>query len=87
MDEAITLNDGTVVEGHVLDNGDDQTIFMYLMNMTVVEGILLVAGKLEHIIASRYGAEHEYFGYTYIYAASNEYGNCNLVLKKPREEE
>lgn len=87
MEETITLSDGTVVEGHILEHVDDTMIFMYLLNKTVVEGILLVSGKLEHVIASRYGAEHEYTGYTYIYAVSNEYGNCNLVLKKQREEE
>ena len=84
--DTITLSDGTVVEGFILDSQDGTTIYMYLDKMSVVEGVLLVSGKLDHLVAMNHGAEHIYDGYTEIYAVSHEYGNCNFVLKKPRGE-
>lgn len=78
--ETITLNDGTVVTGHCIEDGN--TLFMYLDGKTVIEGILLISGKTDTIQAENHGAHHTYVGYTEIYAASHEYGNCNLVLKR-----
>ena len=82
--ETITLNDGTVLNGTVLDNGDGVIIFVYLKDMTVLQGVLLFSDteKSERIVVHFHGAEHIYEGYTEIYRASHEYGNCNLTMRK-----
>jgi len=78
--ETITLNDGTVVNGHCIE--DDSALFLYLDGKTVVEGLRLIDGNTAKIEADNHGVHHVYLGYTEIYAASHEYGNCNVVLKK-----
>ena len=83
--ETLTLNDGTVVNGHILDGGDGQTIFVYLDGMSIYEGVTLFHDPLKtsKITELRYGVEHIYEGYTELYAVNHEYGNCNIVMKKP----
>lgn len=78
--EQLTLNDGTVVNGHCIEDGN--TLFMYLDDMTVVDGIALIDGNTEKIEEENHGNHHTYIGFTEIYAVSHEYGNCNVVLKK-----
>ncbi len=80
--ETLTLNDGTVVNGHCFE--DDRNLFVYLDKMTVVQGVTLFGDpeKSSHIVAMNHGKEHVYDGYTEIYSASHEFGNCNLVLRK-----
>ena len=80
--ETLTLNDGTVVNGHCFE--DDTNLFVYLDNMTVVQGVMLFSdpNNTSHIVAMNHGTEHVYDGYTEIYAASHEFGNCNLVMRK-----
>ena len=82
--EVLILNDGTTVEGHILDGGDERTIFIYLDNKTVVEGVTLMADpdKTRFIRALNHGEERTYEGYTQIYSASHEFGNCNLVMRR-----
>ena len=81
--ETLTLNDGTVVNGHCIL--DDRSLFVYLDGMTVVEGVTLFAdsGKTYMITALNHGTETVYEGYTEIYSASHEFGNCNLVMRRP----
>lgn len=82
--EILILNDGTEVNGHIHISGDGQAIFVYLTNKTIVEGVLLFAdsAKTNRIVAQDHGTETVYEGYTEIYSASHEYGNCNLVMRK-----
>lgn len=82
--EILLLNDGTEVNGHILDGGDGRTIFVYLDGKTVIDGVILFADpeKSRHIVAINRGVEHTYDGYTELYSASHEYGNCNLVMKR-----
>lgn len=82
--EVLILNDGTNANGHILDSGDGQTIFVYLDNMSVVAGVMLFsdAKKTEKITAMNHGEEHIYEGYTELWSASHEFGNCNLVMKR-----
>ena len=84
MPERITLNDGTVLEGTVLDNGDGRTIFVYLTGLALLEGVLLFSDttKASRIVAYDRGIEHVYEGYTKLWAVNNEYGNCNLTMRK-----
>jgi len=80
--ETLILNDGTEISGHCF--ADDQNLFVYLDNMTVVQGVMLFADpeKAEKITALDHGHTDVYEGYTEIYNASHEYGNCNLVMRK-----
>lgn len=82
MPELITLNDGTEVAGHCIEDLETGTLFMYLDGKSVAEGIALIDGNIERIEEENHGAHHTYEGYTEIYAVSHEYGNCNIVLKK-----
>ena len=59
--ETLTLNDGTVVNGHIIDNGD---------------------GRTKKVTAMNHGTERVYEGYTELYHASHEYGNCNLTMRR-----
>lgn len=82
--EVLILNDGTNVNGHILDSGDGQTIFVYLDGMSIVSGVTLFADpeKTGRITAVNHGEEHIYEGYTEIWSASHEYGNCNIVMRR-----
>lgn len=83
--KTITLNDGTVVNGNILDNGDGIIIFVYLFGLSLAEGFALFSdtNKTSRIIANEYDVETVYEGYTNISAINTEFGNCNLVMRKP----
>ena len=82
--ETLTLNDGTVVNGHILDNGDGQLIFVYLDRMSLLNGVKLFSDKekTSSITANNHGHETVYNGYTVLWSANAEFGNCNLVMRK-----
>lgn len=81
--ETLTLNDGTVVNGHILDGYND-SIFVYLDGMSIVDGVTLFAdeSRSRRVVAHNHGAEHVYEGYTELTHANNEYGNCNLTMRR-----
>ena len=80
--ETLTLNDGTQLTGHCIE--DDKNLFVYLDGMTVAQGVALFSDKQKtsKIIAMNHGVKHVYKGYTEIYSASHEFRNCNLVMRK-----
>lgn len=82
--QTLTLNDGTVVNGHILEDASGNVIFVYMDKLSLIEGFALLsdADKTKKIVANSYGNEHVYEGYTTLSAISDEYGNCNAVLKK-----
>lgn len=82
--EILTLNDGTAVNGHILDNGDGRIIYVYLDGKTLAEGFVLFSDPEEtkRIVAMNRGIETVYLGYTNMTAISSEYGNCNIVMQK-----
>lgn len=83
MSQRLILTDGTELEGHILDNGDEKTIFVYLTGgISMQTGINLFAdaGKIRTIREISYGHERIYQGYTVMENATNEFGNCNLVM-------
>lgn len=84
MSEQLILNDGTVLDGRIIDNGDNLTIFVYLKGMSLDTGYLLMRNpnKTSRIIFRSYGVEHVYNGYTEITNVNNEFGNCNLTMRK-----
>ena len=84
MVQQLILNDGTVLDGHIMDNGDGQIIFVYLHNMSVDAGYLIMRdpNKTSRIIFRSYGNEYVYTGYTKITHVDDEFGNCNLTMRK-----
>ena len=82
--ETITLNDGTVLDGRVLEDGEGRMIFVYADNMSLPEGFQLFndPAKTSKIVAFNHGATHEYVGYTKITAINSEFGNCNLTMER-----
>jgi hypothetical protein len=85
--EILILNDGTELNGHILDDGEGRAIFVYLDNMSVYDGVMLFADKekTSKIKALNHGTEHEYTGFTQLWSVSQEFGNCNIVMRKGRE--
>ena len=82
--ETITLNDETIVNGHILESGDGRLLFVYLDKMSLADGFRMFsdANRTVHMVAMNHGIQHVYDGYTEITAASSEYGNCNLTMRK-----
>ena len=82
--ETITLNDGTELQGHILENGDDRIIFVYLDGMSLMDGYALMSdrNKTIRMTALNHGNEHVYDGFTEIDAISSAFGNCNLTMRK-----
>lgn len=82
--DTITLNDGTVFVGSVLENGDGRVIFVYLDGLRMQDGFshFINPEKTKKIIAMSSGVEHIYLGYTNLTAINSEYGNCNITMQK-----
>lgn len=80
--ETLKLNDGTELTGHCIE--DDRNLFVYLDGMTIVHGVTLFSDpeKTRIIVELNHGHQHIYEGYTELFAASHEFGNCNLVMRK-----
>ena len=55
-----------------------------VIGMALLTGVMMFSdtNKTEVIRAMNHGNEHVYNGYTVLWSASNEYGNCNLVMRK-----
>ena len=86
--ETITLNDGTILNGHILEDGFGQRIFVYIDGMSLMQGFMLMsnASKTSVMVANNRGTEHTYTGFTEIISIDSEYGNCNLVMRKPAQQ-
>lgn len=82
--ETLTLNDGTVVDGTIMEDGYGQQIYVYLTNMSMMQGFMLLSDqeKTRKIVANSYEEEKEYEGYTELTAINNQFGNCNATLRK-----
>lgn len=82
--ETITLNDESVVNGHILESGDGRTIFVYLDKMNIAEGFRIFsdANRTVRMVADNHGVRKIYDGYTEIVAVNIEFGNCNITIRK-----
>ena len=83
--ETITLNNGTVLDGHIMPNGDDRIIFVYLTGISLADGFAAFSNpaNISTITEINHGNEHIYRGYTELKAIDSEFGNCNITLRKP----
>lgn len=85
MDTTLILNDGTVLNGHIMPNGDDRIIFVYLNGLSLAEGFAIFSdpGRIRKITEKIDAeTEREYNGFTVITAINMEFGNCNLTLRR-----
>lgn len=83
--ETLTLANGRKLDGSILPNGDGLTIFVYLYGLSILEGATIFSnkGNIATITAMNHGTETVYEGYTEMTSINNEYGNCNIVLRRP----
>lgn len=83
--QTIRMNDGTIVPGHILPSPDDRIISVYLDNMSLADGFMLMSSPEKTIqMTTVYGDEDQatYTGYTEITAINTAFGNCNLTMRK-----
>ena len=82
--EIIELNDKTQLEGHIVPNGDDMVIFVYLNGMSLAEGFSIFSDRhnISVLKATDHGTETVYRGFTEITAINTDFGNCNITLRK-----
>ena len=86
MDETLKLNDGTVLNGHVLESGGDLFLYVYGSSLTDLYPLLSVPAKTKQIVADRYGEKTTYTGYNYLYCIREEVtGMCSAGLRKVTE--
>lgn len=83
--EILTLADGTQLNGTVLPDGDGLTIFVYLTGISLVEGVQIFSHpeRIRTITTLSHGNETVYTGFTELRSVDTEFGNCNLILRRP----
>lgn len=84
MDETILLNNGMLIENVQCLESSGQ-LFLFLVGRTEFQTWLDLfdnPDNTEIIVATRYGEDTTYTGYTNLFSMSKEYGNINLVLRK-----
>ena len=74
MDETLTLNDGTVLKGHLLET--ESRLFVYVWEKTLTEMFELMNDpeKTKKIMAERYGEKTTVRGYKHLVSISEETG-------------
>lgn len=74
MDEKLTLNDGTELEGHLIET--DARLFVYVYGLAMAEAFELLNDpeKTKKIVAERYGEKTTVRGYKHLYSISEEAG-------------
>ena len=83
MQETITLADGTVLDGHVLES--DGRLYVYLNRSTLGAAfpVLNDPEKTAVVVARIYGQDTVYTGYDHLTAVTEEFGGMvSGVLKK-----
>lgn len=75
MDEKLTLNDGTELQGYALDNGSGR-LFIYLdeIDMDAAFALFYDPEKTASIRGDRYGETRTYEGYTCMQSISRGIG-------------
>jgi hypothetical protein len=85
MEQTLTLNDGTIVEGYALQDG--QRLFVYLLNsdMETAFNLFINPELTEKIDADRCGDFAEYTGYTEMQSVSRGNGRqVNIMMTLAR---
>ncbi len=82
MDEKLTLNDGTELNGYALDNGGGR-LFVYLddIEMDAAFALFYDPEKTASIRGTRYGETMTYSGYTHMQSISRGIGRqINIAM-------
>lgn len=83
MDEKLILNDGTEIQGHLLET--ENRLFLYLNDITLTEAfsLLIDPRKTEYIQWERYRQTGHVYGFTKLMSISEEEGGMICAgLKK-----
>ena len=83
MDELITLNDGTVIEGYFIVS--DNRLFVYMKNISLSDAFPLMNDpeKTRIIKENRYGEKTTVRGFKHLYAITEESADMvSAALKK-----
>ena len=83
MEEKLTLNDGTELQGHAIET--ETRLFVYVWGKTLTEVFELLNDpeKTKRIIAERYGEMQTFRGYKRLMSISDEgSGMISASLKK-----
>lgn len=84
MEETLTLNDGTQIQGHKLET--ESRLFLYLNGTTLAEAfnLLIDPKKTEYIQWERYGQTGNVYGFTKLISISEEAGGmiCAALKKE-----
>ena len=82
--QTVTLNDGTVLNGTIIESGYNDYILIYIDGMSIAQGFALFsdASKTSHIVYHNYERRLVYDGFTELSAINNEFGNCNVMMRK-----
>lgn len=83
MNEAFTLKDGTVVNGHVIESDNILFVYMYGVAMQDAFNLLIDPGKTEEISAGEGEQRIVYSGYNHLFCIREEGGGMiSAGLKK-----
>ena len=86
MNETLTLNDGTVLNGHALKSGSDLFLYVYGSSLAELYPLVSDAEKTVKIDEDRYGDLTTYTGYNYLYCIREELtGMVSAGLRKVTE--
>jgi len=84
----LTLNDGTTLAGNIMPFVNNSIIFVYLTGLSIADGFRIFSDSSRiSRITETIDEENVnvYEGYTEITAISNEFGNCNITLRRPSD--
>lgn len=77
--ETLTLNDGTVLNGHLIETETRLFLYIYGNTMTEVFNLLIDPEKTKVIQAERYGAKTTVRGYKRLSSISDDNGADGMV--------
>ena len=86
MDTMLMLADGTRMNGWIMKGPDDSYILVYVREIGIIQGFALFSDATKTVtITELVDAETSniYSGYTEICDINNEFGNCNVKLRRP----
>ena len=82
MMETLTLSNGTVIAGHMLEV--DERLYLYMTEITLAAAFALLnePANTAEIREDRYGQETTVRGYTALWAISRENGQICATMRK-----
>ena len=72
MEEKLILNDGTELDGHMLESGGRLFLYIYHSTLSEVFNLLIDPEKTKKITGMRLGTKTVIRGYKHLYAVTEE---------------